>query len=496
MNIDKKEYCICIKWLTIILFLNFTISAPAQDTISARENAAYFHNRFQYYTHKCVNESISIDSSIYFARRLAAHPRYISYMQELIHNSFSQIFQPQIKNAVKNPEENVEFSKRLKTATIILKRMVADANQQLSNSAKPIYLWYQVQEHQNHDEKLRQYANEFLNTQLFSNDIYPNRIARYALLIYQIISTKPALMDLSQTLFDRTFNILKTNEFIAGNDNVSKIDPEKRAWFRYLYAYCNYMQAKKLMEAHKENMAGNWFKVASDYSPDLTDKNNFSAYCYDMIFLFNKEKRSFANDYLTYLTRHSKDSTQTLNTLLKMAFSNPQYKKELRSFYISYFSRNGDFDIFWLKELNKSMKDAPEFRLKQLDGTEFSLNAYRGKWILIDFWGTWCAPCIKELPAMQKFYDRFIGEQDSTFALLTIACSDTENKVQTFMSKNKYTFPVAMSDGKIEIIYAVNSYPTKVLISPQGKYTIIPFGEDWKSFIKSYSEDSKGIELQ
>jgi hypothetical protein len=69
--------------------------------------------------------------------------------------------------------------------------------------------------------------------------------------------------------------------------------------------------------------------------------------------------------------------------------------------------------------------------------------------------------------------------------MLTIACRDHADDVTNYMNSKKYTFPVAMADGLIEKTYNINSYPSKILISPQGKYVVIPFGIDWVDYIRN-----------
>ena len=70
--------------------------------------------------------------------------------------------------------------------------------------------------------------------------------------------------------------------------------------------------------------------------------------------------------------------------------------------------------------------------------------------------------------------------------VLTVACRDQEATVRDFMAKNSYTFPVAMADTAIEIQFRVGEYPTKVLITPQGKRMKIPFATNWVSRVDTY----------
>lgn len=88
---------------------------------------------------------------------------------------------------------------------------------------------------------------------------------------------------------------------------------------------------------------------------------------------------------------------------------------------------------------------------------------------------------------MQKFYKEIVSKDSNNFTMLTISCKDQQDKVNAYIKENKYSFPVAMANGTIEATYNVYSYPTKLLITPQGKYIIIPFGIDWVNFIKRYA---------
>ena len=89
---------------------------------------------------------------------------------------------------------------------------------------------------------------------------------------------------------------------------------------------------------------------------------------------------------------------------------------------------------------------------------------------------------------MQKFYDSTIKTNPDKITLMTIACRDTEAKVTSYMTEKKFSFPVAMSDNQIEKIYKVPGYPTKLLVTPEGKYILVPFGADWVSFVKHYAD--------
>jgi thiol-disulfide isomerase/thioredoxin len=121
----------------------------------------------------------------------------------------------------------------------------------------------------------------------------------------------------------------------------------------------------------------------------------------------------------------------------------------------------------------------------KMNREKFPIEEKLGKWVLVDFGGTWCAPYRAEHPDLQKLYKNMYNNVQN-FELLTITCRDDSSKVNDYMKAKSYDFPVAMADDKIEKLYPKNGYPSNFLITPQGIFLIIPFSIDLVSFIKNY----------
>ena len=122
---------------------------------------------------------------------------------------------------------------------------------------------------------------------------------------------------------------------------------------------------------------------------------------------------------------------------------------------------------------------AYDFTLKNLEGKEVSLRQFRGKYLLINFWATWCGPCKIEMPSLEILYSRFKSDK---FDMLGIS-NDMfgEQVVRPYIKANNLTFPMLL-DQRMTVShrYGVVSLPTTFLIDPQGKIIgVLQGAEDW-----------------
>jgi peroxiredoxin len=110
---------------------------------------------------------------------------------------------------------------------------------------------------------------------------------------------------------------------------------------------------------------------------------------------------------------------------------------------------------------------APVFSLPDLDGKTVSLADFRGKVVLLDFWATWCDPCLEELPDLIKLQDRF---KDRGFTIVGVSADLQGAKVVgPFAKKHGINYPILISGGDIPEAYPVPGFPTAFLIDKQGK---------------------------
>lgn len=119
---------------------------------------------------------------------------------------------------------------------------------------------------------------------------------------------------------------------------------------------------------------------------------------------------------------------------------------------------------------------APDFTLNDINGKPLSLSSLRGKYVILDFWGSWCGWCIKGFPEMKKYYEKYKGK----FEILGIDCNDTEQKWKDAVKKNELPWLHVYNtrDSKVLADYGVNGFPTKIIVGPDGKIVKTIVGED------------------
>ncbi|MGM9926362.1 MAG: peroxiredoxin family protein [Bacillus sp. (in: firmicutes)] len=117
-----------------------------------------------------------------------------------------------------------------------------------------------------------------------------------------------------------------------------------------------------------------------------------------------------------------------------------------------------------LPGLEESAK-APNFTLQTLKGETVSLEDYKGKKVVLNLWATWCGPCRKEMPDMQKFYEQ---NPNGNYEILAINL-DPVNDVQGFVDELSLTFPIVLdSKGDMQKAYEVLSIPYTYFIDEDG----------------------------
>jgi len=131
-------------------------------------------------------------------------------------------------------------------------------------------------------------------------------------------------------------------------------------------------------------------------------------------------------------------------------------------------------------------KVAPEIKGFDILGKPFSLASLKGKVVVLDFWGSWCGWCIKGMPKMKEYYQKYKGKME----IIGVDCNDTEAKWKAAVEKHQLPWLHVRSipkENDISVNYAVTAFPTKVLIGKDGKI-IKTFVGEADDFYKTLDE--------
>ncbi|MBO0935037.1 TlpA family protein disulfide reductase [Fibrella sp. HMF5335] len=461
---------------TLFIVLTLVFSASIGFAQPKKESITTLFNDFQrFYAEK------KLDSAYQNAQKLARLNSNV--LNKLIHESLTQSFRP---------SASAEVDKSL--AQKLLRRMYTDtSSRSLQQSVYPLYKWVDVMTNLNDSAKIRQIVSGFLVALERSPEEPGNRVDRYALLVYKLLKQNPAYTPLADTLFKHTQARLQhalNSRYFQGEDGIAPQLREGRAYFRYLLAYSNDLKANELIGKNKSIDQEQYRKVASDFSPDETDRQLVSAYFYESVMLFDGERKDdFHQSYANMLLEKG-DTLSAIKVLTDIALADPGKINLLKTYYQKLPQSGLPFSAYWTKALNEKLKPAETFSLVSFDKQVFNYEQLKGKWILIDFWGTWCKPCVGELPELQTFYTNVVKNNRKDLIVFTVDCHDASPEVvQAFMQKNNYTFPVVTGDEKLIKQFRVGSYPTKVLITPQGNRMKIPFGVNWTERVNAYTSN-------
>jgi peroxiredoxin len=119
-------------------------------------------------------------------------------------------------------------------------------------------------------------------------------------------------------------------------------------------------------------------------------------------------------------------------------------------------------------------KPAPDFQLPNLEGQPISLSDFRGKPVLLNFWATWCGPCVFEMPFIQSIFEE---SSDTGLVILAVNIGEAPPTVRDFIQSGNFSFPVLLDTSQdVALEYNVRGIPTTFLIDKNGIIQVIKVG--------------------
>lgn len=139
--------------------------------------------------------------------------------------------------------------------------------------------------------------------------------------------------------------------------------------------------------------------------------------------------------------------------------------------------------------------NAPDFTLQTFAGEEITLSDQRGKVVILNFWGSWCEPCIREMPAFQAYWE---SAPDDVMMIGVGAKQDSMENSREFAERFDITYPIGRDDGGNRVTtgliaqnYSIMAYPMTFVISPDGVISSLVLGEMDEEDLDAYVEKAR-----
>lgn len=149
--------------------------------------------------------------------------------------------------------------------------------------------------------------------------------------------------------------------------------------------------------------------------------------------------------------------------------------KPIKFYVIKYTNRFFSENTVPVEKRQNEIVEVFDWSLREYEGESLNFETFRGDVVFINFWATWCPPCIKEMPSLRDLYDSY-GDR-VTFLFVA---RDKEKNVARFMNKKGYDLPVYFEDGITPKLFYNPSIPTTYIIDRKGTVVMAKSGEyDW-----------------
>lgn len=352
----------------------------------------------------------------------------------------------------------------------LLELLNADKTMHLQPRVNALSLWVNAKDNATDPQSLLRSYNGFMR--MSDEYIQQGNGTRYALLTYKLLVKKNRPKEADKLLQKITENLERYTGYTLNKRRFADND---------ILTYAYYLKYQALNKT--DSVKALQYLAKAAYMPVNKSRKSISDLS-DRLFLESKD--NYRNEYIDKLFAHG-DGHAALKLFVEHINADPGKLDDMEKIYQARF-KGKSFKDFFISNILTSWQSAPDFTLAGLNGEMHKLGDYKGKWLVIDFWGTWCAPCREEMPVINKYNNEIVDGKHAGVNLLSIACNDNIMEVKKYLKENKFGITAAMGDNVIPVKYKLKQYPSKILVSPNGKMIDIPPRADWQAVVRKLNE--------
>lgn len=306
----------------------------------------------------------------------------------------------------------------------------------------------------------------------------------YRILIYDELVKKQVPDSIKSAYIDYTIDLIKKKMDQIDSGSIENIPS---------FIFTTFIAGNKII--YKKNLADAYYRkskldkkteesylqMAADYLPTQQD-------IVDNEFGLKSEYKftpfvPYTDLYLASGGSTGMNDEAKLSKYVDMVILEPERYATLKENYLKAYP-NGDFKAFFNAALKSKLPAVPKFSLNERSGKTVANKDHENKFVFVDFWGTWCGACVAEIDKIEAIHLK--NPNPEKLLVTTIACYDKKKNVDDFMAKEKYSYQVLMSDGKVEKDFKIRGYPTKLLLLPNGVYVTISFFSNYEDILNKY----------
>lgn len=245
----------------------------------------------------------------------------------------------------------------------------------------------------------------------------------------------------------------------------------------------------------------------SNYTHAKLDSENDSTDVFFGTFMQGPDKGYWvglaSNDIPGHFNTLSLEKVDSLNYLTKdidINFNEERNRVSLRIIEIdslnikySWLDGNSLSENLVLKYIDKPLRKEiqfPPMNIESMSGEEISSNQFKDKFIVINWWATWCKPCREEIPGLNEMAEKYSDNDNVRFIAIT---DDPKSRITDFLKTHEFIYEMAFADQEVRTLFG-NTYPVNLIIDPMGKITYLSKGahsntpRDIENFLKLQME--------